>query len=113
MLNLEIQQRKEGMKDQKSNRELGATTGCTLRLMKETAEDESFQEIIGDAWFGSTRTVSELARKKFEGIFQIKQYASLFPKKFIEDALKDAPGGVKLVLEGIHQSGKKLIAIGY
>ncbi len=113
MLNLEIQRGKEGMKDQKYNQALGATTGCTLRLMEEAAGEESFQGIIGDAWFGSTRTVSELARKNFEGIFQIKQYASLFPKKFIEDALKDAPGGVKIVLEGIHPSGKKLIAIGY
>jgi hypothetical protein len=83
MLNLEIQQGKEGMKSEKYNRELGATTGCTLRLMEETAGDVSFQGIIGDARFGSTRTMSEPARKYFEGIFQIEQYASLVSNMFV------------------------------
>jgi hypothetical protein len=33
----------------------------------------------------------------------------LFPKAFIEDALKDAPGGVHIALEGTTQSEVTLI----
>ncbi|MFN9979915.1 MAG: hypothetical protein ACK53Y_08385 [bacterium] len=53
-----------------------------------------FFGIIGDAWFGSTRTVSEVAKAGFEGIFQIKRYAALFPKEIIEEILEEAPGVV-------------------
>lgn len=61
-----------------------------------------FFGIIGDAWFGSTRTVSEVAKAGFEGIFQIKQYAAVFPKKIIEETLEEAPGSVKIVLSVRH-----------
>jgi hypothetical protein len=44
---------------------------------------------------------------------QIKQYHSLFPKDFIETALKDAPGGVHIVLEGTTKDEIPLVAIGY
>ncbi len=33
-------------------------------------------------------------------MFQIKQYHSLSPKQYIEDALKDAPHEVHILLEG-------------
>jgi hypothetical protein len=36
MTMMEIQRGKEGMKDKKYNRELGATTGCTLCLLEDT-----------------------------------------------------------------------------
>jgi hypothetical protein len=114
MLNLEIQRGKEGMKNMKHNHRIGATSGCTLRVMEDTVgENHHFHGIIGDAWFGSTRTVSELSKAGFEGIFQIKQYAALFPKKYIEEALENAPGGVSIVLSGVHPSGEKLVAVGY
>lgn len=114
MLNLEIQRGKEGMKSRKHNQRIGATSGCTLRVMEDTVGgSHHFNGIIGDAWFGSTRTVSELSKAGFEGIFQIKQYAALFPKKYIEEALEDAPGGVSIVLSGVHPNGEKLIAVGY
>ncbi len=93
MLNLEIQREKEGMKSRKHNQRIGATSGCTLRVMEDAVGgSHHFNGIIGDAWFGSTRTVSELSKAGFEGIFQIKQYAALFPKQCIEEALEDAPG---------------------
>jgi hypothetical protein len=44
--------------------------------------------------FGSTRTVSEVSKAGFEGIFQIKRYAALFPKEIIEEILEEAPGVV-------------------
>jgi len=43
----------------------------------------------------------------------VKQYHSLFPKAFIEEALKEAPGGVHIILEGTPQCEVPLIAVGY
>ncbi len=116
MLNHEIKRRKEGMKTMKHNHRIGATSGCTLRVMEgAVGENHHFHGIIGDAWFSSTWTISELSKAGFEGIFQIKQYAALFPKnpkKYIEEAL-DAPGGISIVLSGVHPSGEKLVVVGY
>ena len=43
----------------------------------------------------------------------MKQYHNLFPKDFIEAALKDAPGGVHIVLKGTTRDEVNLVAIGY
>jgi hypothetical protein len=78
---------------------IGATAGCTLRLAKETiAEDDESERhgVCGDTWFGSVKTASELATRRFECMLQVKQYHALYPKDFIEEALKDAPGGVAI-----------------
>jgi hypothetical protein len=48
-----------------------------------------------------------------EGIFQVKQYHADFPKDFIEEALKEAPGGVNIVLEGTTENEVLLVALGY
>jgi len=62
IMNLEIQREKEGMKTMKHNQPIGATSRCTLRVVEDTVgESHHFNGIIGDAWFGSTRTVSELS----------------------------------------------------
>jgi hypothetical protein len=45
-------------------------------------------------------------------VLQIKTGHGLFPKKIIEDTLKDAPGGVWIVLQSTYQ-GIPLVAIGY
>ena len=37
----------------------------------------------------------------------------LYPKKFIEAALADGPGGIHIVLKGTHPNGVKFICIGY
>jgi hypothetical protein len=37
----------------------------------------------------------------------------LYPKEFIEDALKNAPGGVFIVLEGTTKDEVPLVALGY
>ena len=116
MRHMEIQRGKEGMKDKMFNNSLGATAGCTLRLLLESIpqEKQGFKHgIRGDAWFGSVRTASEVARRGHEGIFQVKQYHSFYPKAFIEEALKEAPGGVHIVLEGTTQCEVPLIAVGY
>ena len=69
--------------------------------------------VKGDAWFGSVRAASSLAERGVEGILQVKQNSGLYPKDFVETALKDSPGGVHIVLRGRHPNGHNLIAIGY
>ena len=116
MRHMEIQLGKEGMKDKMFNNSLGATAGCTLRLLLESIPQEKQgikHGICGDAWFGSVRTASEVACRGHEGIFQVKQYHSFYPKAFIQEALKEAPGGVHIVLEGTTQCEVPLIAVGY
>ena len=85
------------------NNEVGATAGCTLRLLLGTIPQEERQTkhgIRGDAWFGSIKTANEIGIRGHEAVLQVKQYHSLFPKDFIEAALKEAPGGVHILLEG-------------
>jgi hypothetical protein len=62
--------------------------------------------------FGSIHTANEVGLCGHEGIFQVKQYHSLFPKEFMENALKDAPGGIH-ILEGTTRDEVRLVAIGY
>lgn len=115
MTMMEIQRGKEGMKEKKYNKDLGATTGCTLRLLEATIPEGNNEShgIRGDAWFGSVRTASEVGFRGHEGVFQVKQYAALYPKDFITKALETAPGGVSIVLEGTAPNGVPLIALGY
>ncbi len=104
------------MKTKQFNKEVGATTGCTLRLLLNTIPPQSAtikHGVRGDAWFGSVRTANEVGLRGHEGVFQVKQYHSCFPKDFIEDALKEAPGGVHILLEGTTQDEVQLVALGY
>ena len=67
----------------------------------------------GDSWFGSVKAAADIASKGMHSIFQVKTSHSLYPKKFIEDTLADAPGGVHIVLRGKHPNGTTLYALGY
>jgi hypothetical protein len=116
MRHMEIQRGKEGMKTAKFNATMGATAGCTTRLLLNSIPQEEQRAkhgIRGDAWFGSVNTANEVGIRGHEGVFQVKQYHNLFPKEFIEDALKEAPGGVHIVLQGMTKDEVKLVAIGY
>ena len=114
MLHLEIQRGKDGMRGARHNGSLGATAGCTLRLLEGAAGIASTGHgIKGDAWFGSVRTAMEIGVRGNEAVLQVKTNSGLYPKKFIEDALTDAPGGVSIVLAGTAPNEQKLIAIGY
>jgi hypothetical protein len=48
-----------------------------------------------------------------ETVLQVKGNKGLYPKDFIEVNLKDALGGVSVVLTGIAPNGVWLIAVGY
>jgi hypothetical protein len=56
--------------------------------------------VRGDAWFGSVNTFNGVVLRGHNGVFQLKQYHASFPKYFIEEALKEIPGGVHILLEG-------------
>jgi hypothetical protein len=58
-------------------------------------------------------TASEVGMRGHEGVFQVKQNSALYPKSFIEEAFKEAPGGVRIVLKGSAPNGVPLIAFGY
>jgi hypothetical protein len=91
------------------NATVGSTTGCTFRslLNSITQEEQELKHFFqGDAWFGSVHTANKWT---WEG-FQVKQYASLFPKEFFEDALKAAPRGVQIVLERTTTDEVKLVS---
>lgn len=87
LLNLEavegatIDQLKKYVKDFK------ATTACTLRLMDPWAGEGKI--CIGDSWFGSTRTVEELAEKGHYAVMSIKKGSKDYPKKKMLDQLKE------------------------
>ena len=81
--------------------------------MHDTGDDNLDLVIKGDAWFSSVKTAANLAQRGIEGILQVKQSHALYPKVFVNDVLKDTPGGVHVVLRGRHPNGHNLIAIGY
>jgi len=100
---LEVQRGKVGMSVQKYNATLGATVGCSLRLIEQTIAPEAASlthGLRGDAWFGSVKAASAMAVRGYQCVYQVKGYSTLYPKDFIEDALKEAPGGVFIALEG-------------
>ena len=102
------------MKDQEYQKELGATAACTIRAGEGTTQvKEAKTVLMGDAWFGSVRAAATAVERNMEIVCQIKTNHGLFPKQYIEEALKDAPGGCHIVLEGKHPNGADLVAIGY
>jgi hypothetical protein len=68
-------------------------------------EKEGVQHgLRGDAWLGSVHTANEVALRGQDGVLQIKQYHASFSKDVIDEALKDAPGVVHILLEGRTQA---------
>ena len=102
------------MKEQKYQKDLGATAACTMRLGESTTQDPAARTVlIGDAWFGSVRAATAAWSKNMNAVYQIKSNHGLYPKQYIEETLKDAPGSTHIVLEGKHPEGTELVAIGY
>ncbi len=51
------------MKTKQFNKEVGATTGCTLRLLLNTIPPQLAtvkHGVHGDAWFGGVKTANEV-----------------------------------------------------
>ncbi len=104
------------MKSQKFNKEIGATEGGTLQLLLNMIppEKESVKPCIrGDSWFSSVHTTNGVALRGCDSVFQINQYHASAPKDFLKEALKEAPGGVHILLEGATQDEVQLVTLGY
>ena len=85
-----------------------------LRISDSPQPSDGLNNIImGDSWFQSVKTVAELQRRGHESVGPVKTAHSGYPKDFMNEHLKDLPGGVKLVMKGTHPSGGELIATGY
>lgn len=137
---LEIQQGKMPTRKALYPKDYGTTAARILRMMEgRTQETKKEKELVlVDSWFGSAQAASQLGVRGFDAIlcvstlillyhmytfvthiitcilyFQIKTNHSLFPKKFIEEHLKDAPGGVHIVLTGKAPNEVSLMAVGY
>ena len=96
---------KELMRSTEHFEELGATASCSLRraskaLTRRKEGEQPIELVLGDSWFGSVKAAVAQAKAGFECIFQIKTNHALFPKKQIEDILRDSPGGISVILEG-------------
>ena len=94
--------------------ELCATALCTVQCTEGSLQGgEGLKDSVkGDSWFGSVKCVVALAQcgRAFGG--QVKSNYGLFPKKYIKEALKEAPGGTHIVLKCTHEE-VDLIALGY
>ena len=136
ILKLEVQRGKVGMVNAKYNKKYGATTGCTLRLTEATqycgtrsnerkmaAQNFKSELFLEDSWFGSVKAVEQQKCMHFdddgnpaghEVIAALKTNSSLFPKKEIEEKMKDYPSGSQLVFVCKTPVNKvDLVAIGY
>ena len=83
------------------------------KKINDNAEDDAPVLIKGDSWFGSVKAAAEIAERGMQCCMQVKTSTSLYPKKYIEEALKGNPGGVHIVLRGKHPNGNILVAVGY
>jgi hypothetical protein len=99
--------------------ELGATASCTVRTATEMANsgqkevDHCRTCILGDSWFASIKTAEAIHEAGHKWIGIVKTSHSLFPKKELEDKMKNWPGGMSLLMEATTSKGVKLLAIGY
>ena len=111
---MEIQRDKDGMKNMRLQKDVGATAACSIRCAEGCHQGgESLKDIVkGDAWFGSVKCVTNLGRRGRAGFLQVKSNHGLFPKIYIEAMLKNAPGGTHIVLKGTHDD-IDLITLGY
>jgi hypothetical protein len=59
---------KKGMRAGAYCDSLGATAACTLRLTNLALEGDSNSGIMGNAWFGSVKAATALAKKGYKSI---------------------------------------------
>jgi hypothetical protein len=130
MLFLEIQRGRVEMPIRyPENRLHGATAACTLRQalatrkcgQKETDEGIllSRDTFYGDSWFASVKAATLVKKAGHEFVGPVKTSHKNFPKVQLETLMKEWPGGMSFVLEGVTppsapgEAGLQLLAIGY
>ena len=125
MLWLEIQEGKARMST-KEHQRLGSTAACVVRGVQATEKLTRFptvhdegQEVskrlyFGDSWFGSVKAVAAVAQAGHHACFIIKTGHSRSPKAWLEEKMKDFPGGTWITLEATPvKENVPLICIGY
>ena len=69
---------------------------------------------FGDSWFGSVKAVCQVRKLGHHACFAIKTAYSRTLKKFLEETMKDFPGGTWIVMEGrAEKEYVLLVCIGY
>ena len=109
-LYLEIQRGREGMADAEFSSDTKKTAACCCRMVQGTVssthDDQREGRVdtyLGDSWFAPVDAAVEL-KKRFNANFigVIKTNHSRFPKKFLEETMKEWPPGSHLVLQTTH-----------
>ena len=121
LLFVEVQRGKRGMLESKFQKEFGATSACTLRLVQGTKNtgqsirhsNNVRQIYLGDSWFSGCKTARLVAEYEgVEWIGPVKTNKAGFPMSTLENKMKEWPGGTYLVLETVGEV-TPLVAIGY
>ena len=117
---LEIQRGKVEMDKQNYTRDMIKTAVCSVRMAEGTAsatveerEEKKFDVYLGDSWFALVECAAQLflrCNALFIGI--VKTNHARYPKKFLENKMKDWPPGSHLLLESTYK-GVNLFACGY
>ena len=107
MVWLELQEGKNSMATKEYQQELGATAVCALRGVMATGDSNSRVESIetgnlflGDSWFGSVKSVANIALAGHHACMLMKTAHFRSPNKFLDETMKDFPGGTWIILEG-------------
>jgi hypothetical protein len=113
---LEIQRGAKPMINAKYSKEHGCTSGCSLRLAD--ASDQHIEPgqkrgMKGDSWFGHTHLADKLGTQGVRAVLQITTGHALFPAKFLDEELAEAPGGCWITMAGKGPCGTNLLASGY
>ncbi len=120
MLYLEIQRGKAEMPKWRARYwKLGATASCSVRAAMEMTNSGQREInhhrncILGDSRFASVKTAEVIHECGHELIGIVETSHSLFPKKELEDKMKNWTGEMSLLMEATTSKGVKLLAIGY
>ena len=126
MMWLEVQEGKDCMKKKPHQKDLGGTAACVLRGVQESCDllnllpnndDDSTTDHLprlyfGDSWFGSVKAAISVAKSGNHACFIIKNGYSKTPKKYLEETMKDFPGGTWITLES-EIDNVSLVCIGF
>jgi len=127
LLHLEIQKKKDEMKEAQYAATIGSRPASVLRLVEASAycghprnderkraqtgkEAEYFE---GDSWFASVKVCEEIHKAGHNFFGPVKTCHKFFPLAEIEKLMKEWPSGSHLVLECKTPNDINLFAVGY
>ena len=94
--------------------EMVSTQSGSTSSQDKSAQAQPTSLILGDSWFGSVKTAAHVARSGHHCCFMVKTAHSRSPKSFLEEHMKNMPGGTWIVLEGrAEKEGVDLVSLGY